>query len=143
MIKKLFTTNFSSALLHIWLLLFRAGTSVLMLTHGMPKLSRLFGDDPIKFADPLGVGVVISLALAVFSEFFCSLLIIIGLGTRLAVLPLIFTMAIIVFVVHAGDPFTKIELPLMYLFAYITILVAGPGKYSVDGMIAPATGKRK
>jgi putative oxidoreductase len=143
MIKKIFTTNYNSTLLNLWLLAFRVGTSVMMLTHGMPKLSRLFGDDPIKFADPLGVGVVTSLALAVFSEFFCSLLLILGLGTRLAVLPLIFTIMVISFVVHAGDPFTEIELPLMYLFAYLTILVAGPGKYSVDGMISPAGGKRR
>jgi putative oxidoreductase len=143
MIKKFFSTNYNSTLLNVWLLAFRVGTSVMMLTHGMPKLSRLFGDDPIKFADPLGVGVVTSLALAVFSEFFCSLLLILGLGTRLAVLPLIFTMMVISFVVHAGDPFTEIELPLMYLFAYLTILVAGPGKYSVDGMISPAKGKRR
>ncbi len=143
MIKKFFSTNYNSTLLNVWLLVFRVGTSVMMLTHGMPKLSRLFGDDPIKFADPLGVGVVASLALAVFSEFFCSLLLILGLGTRLAVLPLIFTMIVISFVVHAGDPFTKIELPLMYLFAYLTILVAGPGKYSVDGMISPAGSKRR
>ena len=76
-----------------------------------------------------------SLALTVFAEFFCSILIIIGFGTRLATIPLIVTMIVAVFIQHASDPFQRMELGLMFLFAYLTILVAGPGKYSVDGMI--------
>ncbi len=78
----------------IALLLLRLGVGGLMLTHGIPKLMRLFGSDPIQFGDPIGIGVEASLTLAVFSEVICSVLIIIGLGTRLAAIPLIITMAV-------------------------------------------------
>jgi len=50
-------------------------------------------------------------------------------------LPLIFTMFTIVFIVHANDPFSKQELGLLYLLPYITIFFTGPGKYSVDARL--------
>lgn len=133
--KRLFSTHYSDGLLHFWLLINRIAISGFMLTHGLPKLYRFFGDGDIRFADPLGIGVLPSLVLAVFAEVICSILIIIGFGTRLATIPLIITMVVAVFLVHAADPFQRMELGLMYLFAYLTILVAGPGKYSIDGMI--------
>ncbi|MEP2131400.1 MAG: DoxX family protein, partial [Algoriphagus sp.] len=62
----------------IGLLVLRLGAGGMMLTHGYPKLLRLFGDEPIKFMDFLGVGPVVSLSLAVFAEFICAILIILG-----------------------------------------------------------------
>jgi len=121
--KQLFSTNYSTGLLHFWLLINRIAVSAFMLTHGLPKLYRFFGDGDIRFADPLGIGVLPSLASAVFAEVICSILIIIGFGTRLATIPLIITMAVAVFMVHAADPFQRMELGLMYLFAFMTILV--------------------
>ncbi len=132
---KFFTTNFSPGLFHFWLLVYRIAVSAFMLTHGLPKLFRFFGTDEIRFADPLGIGVVPSLLLAVFAEVVCSVLIIIGFGTRLAVIPLIITMAVAVFIHHAADPFARMELGLMFLLAYVSLLITGPGKYSVDGMV--------
>jgi putative oxidoreductase len=116
----------------IAILLLRLGVSGLMLTHGIPKLMRLFGSDPIQFGDPIGIGVEASLTLTVFSEVICSVLIIIGLGTRLASIPLIVTMAVAFFVVHAADPFQRKELALFYLIVYIVLLLTGSGKYSLD-----------
>ncbi|MDO8896504.1 MAG: DoxX family protein, partial [Bacteroidales bacterium] len=106
--------------------------SVFMITHGWPKLMRYFSEDSIRFADPLGVGVIQSLLLAVFSEVVCSLFIILGLGTWAASIPLIITMAVAAFVVHADDPFARKEMALLYLLAYIMLLIFGSGKYSID-----------
>lgn len=131
---RLFSTRINNSILHLWLLVYRIAVSAFMLTHGLPKFYRFFGDDPVRFADPLGIGVLPSLVLAAFAELVCSVLIIIGLGTRLATIPLIITMIVAVFIVHANDPFARMELGLMYLFTYLTILVAGPGRYSIDGM---------
>jgi putative oxidoreductase len=86
----------------------------------------------IRFADPFGLGVTLSLFLVVFAEFFCSILIGFGIGTRLATLPLIITMFVAAFIAHGPDPFGKKELALLYLVIYIFLLVAGSGKYSVD-----------
>jgi len=103
-----------------------------MLTHGLPKLAKLLPGQEISFPDPLGISPLFSLILAVFAEVVCSLLIILGLGTRLAALPLAITMAVAGFMVHAADPFQRKELALMYLLAYISLMVTGSGKFSVD-----------
>lgn len=116
----------------IGILLLRLGVGGLMLTHGIPKLLRLFGSDPIQFADPIGIGVEASLTLAVFSEVICSILIIVGLATKLASIPLIITMAVAFFIVHADDPFQRKELALFFLIVYIVLLFTGSGKYSLD-----------
>lgn len=100
--------------------------------HGWGKLLRLFGDDPIKFADPFGLGPEISLGLVVLAEFFCSVLLIVGLFTRYATIPLIITMAVVVFMVHFDDPFGKMEKGLMYLAVYLSLFLTGPGWYSLD-----------
>ncbi len=107
----------------------------MLFAHGWPKLMKFFGEGPVKFADPLGLGAVSSLALATFAELLCAGMLVIGVWTRWAAIPLIVTMAVAVFIVHLNDPFSKQELPLMYLSAYIVLLLAGPGKYSLDYLI--------
>lgn len=113
------------------LLIFRIGISCLMLTHGIPKLITFFGSEEIRFADPVGMGETVTFTFAVFAEFLCSVLILIGLGTRLAVIPLIITMAVALFV-HMPDGFGKQELPFLYLTGYILLFLTGSGKYSLD-----------
>jgi len=41
-------------------------------------------------------------------------------------------MAVAAFVVHAGDPFSKMEMSLLYLLLFITLFIFGPGKYAID-----------
>lgn len=114
------------------LLILRAGTALALITHGWPKLQN-FGERAARFADPYGLGSEISLGLAVFAEFFCSIFLLLGLYARLALVPLIVTMATIVFVVHGNDPFGKKEMAVLYLVAFAALFFTGPGKYSVDG----------
>ncbi|WP_425637035.1 DoxX family protein [Algoriphagus yeomjeoni] len=118
----------------IGLLVLRLGAGGMILTHGYPKLMRLIGDDPIKFMDFLGIGPVVSLTLAVFAEFICGILVVIGFKTRLATIPLIITMLTAAFVAHASDPFGRKELPLLYFTVFFCILIFGAGKYSLDGL---------
>ena len=114
------------------LLLFRLAIGGMMLVHGIPKLLQLFSGEEIVFANPLMIGDTASLALAVFAEVICSVLIILGLGTRLAVIPLIITMAVAILVVHVTDGFQAQELGLLYLICYLVLFYTGSGKYSLD-----------
>ncbi len=102
--------------------------------HGWPKLSR-FAELSGGFADPLGVGSTTSLALAIFAEVGCGMLLAVGLGTRLAAIPLAFTMAIAAFVVHAGDPWARKELALAYLVIYVALALTGAGRFSIDARL--------
>ncbi len=133
--KRIIGTPASEGALDLAILLLRVTVAVFMLTHGLPKLERLFGGEEIRFADPFGAGPVVSLALTVFAEFLCSILIGLGLGTRLAVLPLIVTMAVAAFVAHGDDPFASKEMALLYLVIYITLLITGSRKYSLDRIL--------
>ena len=131
--KAIFTTK--HYLVDLALLIFRVSTGLLMLTrHGWGKLSG-YGERMDTFSDPLGVGPPASLGLAVFAEFFCSLLIVLGLGTRLATIPLIITMLVAAFIIHGDDPFAKKEMALLYLVSFLLLFFSGPGKYSVDRLI--------
>ncbi|MGO1585469.1 DoxX family protein [Mesonia sp.] len=114
------------------LLLFRIAIGGMMLVHGIPKLLQLFSGEEIVFADPIGIGATATLALSVIAEVICSVLIIIGLGTRLAVIPLIINMAVAVLIFHATDGFQAQELGALYLICYLVLFYTGSGKYSFD-----------
>jgi putative oxidoreductase len=100
--------------------------------HGLRKIDRLFGSEEIKFADPFGIGPVPSLALVVFAEVVCAVLLAIGLFTRLSLIPLIITMLVAAFYAHWADPFSDKEMSILYLTAYTALLLTGPGWFSVD-----------
>jgi len=120
----------------ISLLLFRLYVGFAMFYgHGLRKFNKLIGDEDITFADPFGIGPAPSLALAVFAEVFCSFLIVLGLFTRLATIPLIITMLVAWLMVHSGDPFGDQELPVFYLISYIVIFLQGSGWYSLDALM--------
>jgi putative oxidoreductase len=118
----------------VGLLIFRVVVGVLMLPHGWPKLAN-FAERMEKFSDPLGIGSTLSLTGTVIAEFFCSLLLILGLFTRAALIPLIFTFIIITFVVHGDDPLGDRETQLLFLTCYLVLLFTGPGKYSIDARL--------
>ena len=133
--RKLFSTTFPDFYSHLCLLFLRIAAGSFILTHGLPKLARLTSGEEIKFADPFGLGPAFTLALAVFTEVFCSILIILGLGTRLASIPLIVTMLVAAFHAHADDPFGTKEKPLLFFLIFLMFLVFGSGKYSFDSIV--------
>lgn len=102
----------------------------------MFKLGKIFSGAPIQFADPIGLGQEISFYLAAFAEGICVLFVFFGLFTRLALIPLIITMAVIVFIQHSGAPFGNIEMALAYFVAFIAIFLLGPGKHSLDNLLS-------
>lgn len=105
--------------------------SLMLLGHGLPKLMD-YHDNYDSFPDPLGIGNNISFFFTVFAEVVCSGALILGLFTRLAVIPLIATMLIAILVIHVDDPWPKKEFAIMYLLPYITLYFTGSGEYSMD-----------
>ncbi|MDI6046365.1 DoxX family protein [Flavobacterium yafengii] len=135
MIQKLFSPSSWSANATDWAsLILRLTLGLLMLSHGIPKLMKLL-NGTMEFGDPIGIGVPASLTLTVFAEVFCSILIIIGFWTRLALIPLIITMAVAVFIVHINDDLGTMESALMYLLSYTALFLLGSGTYSMDEVL--------
>lgn len=104
-----------------------------MIPHGYSKLERLLehGTDA-QFADPFGIGMFPTLLLAILSEVICPILVILGIKTRFAAIPVIITMVIAAFVAHAGDPWAKKEMAFLYLIAYTVIALIGAGRYAIN-----------
>lgn len=75
------------------------------------------------------------MSLTIFAEFFCAGLIMIGLMTRLATIPLIIAMSVALFYSHNGEMFGEGEKAALFLAGYIALLFAGPGKLSADKLI--------
>lgn len=121
--------------LRVWL-----GASLLLL-HGWGKLAA-YKKLPRGFPDPLGVGNEVSWGLAVFAEVVCAALLVIGLFTRFAALAGAITMAVAFFLVHemrlkGANPG---ELAFIYLAGMLTILLAGPGRFALDGKSKSSSG---
>ena len=79
-----------------FLLVARVVFALLLASHGLQKLEG-FGQMSGGFPDPLGLGSGLSLLLAIFGELVCSLALVVGVLSRLVLLPMIFTMCVVPF----------------------------------------------
>jgi len=70
----------------------------------------------------------------IFAELVCGFLVLIGLFTRLAAIPLVISMAVALFRAHHGDVFGDGEKATIFLLSFVAVLLVGPGKASIDGI---------
>ena len=84
------------------------------------------------FGDILGIGAKLSFNLVIFAEFFCALLVLIGLFTRLAVIPIFITMIVAYFVAHANDTFQVKQIAFIHMLLSIVVFILGSGRFSLD-----------
>ena len=117
------------------LLIVRVVFGVMLMNHGIDKWAN-YQELSAVFPDPLGIGSPLSLGLAIFGELACSMAFIIGFLYRLAMIPMIFTMCVAFFIVHADDPFAVKELAFVYLVVFVLMYIVGPGKFAVDRWIS-------
>lgn len=108
--------------------------SMMLFMHGLGKLQN-FSTLSDSFPDPIGLGSTFSLCLAIFAELFCSAAVILGLKTRFAAVPLLITMLVAGFIIHADDPWSKKELALLYATSFAVLAIIGGGKFSLDSKL--------
>ena len=132
--KRLLSIKYTAGSFNFSMLLLRLVFGLMMIAqHGMPKLMN-FATMSNGFYDPMGIGSRTSLILVIFAEVFCSFFLVLGLFTRIALIPLIILMCVAFFGRHnglVGDG----EMAVLYLCVYVVLLFLGPGRVSVDGMI--------
>ncbi|MFN9710463.1 MAG: DoxX family protein [Bacteroidota bacterium] len=133
--KKLVSIKYTPAVFNISFLLLRLIFGITMIVNnGYPKLVG-FAEKKEKFVDFLGLGSTTTLILVIFAEVFCSSLIVLGLFTRIVCVPIVFSLGYAFFITHGGDFFGDGEFAVLYLTVFSIILLCGPGKISVDGLI--------
>jgi putative oxidoreductase len=123
-------------LLRVWLGL------TMLLVHGWDKLVS-FGSTAEQFPSIFGMGSTLSLGLAVFAEAVCALLLAVGLLSRTAAAVLAVTMAVAFFVVHEASLVpgpTSGELAFIYLAGFTTLVLTGPGRWSLDAAVFGRSG---
>jgi putative oxidoreductase len=114
------------------LLLVRVWAGVVMAaSHGLGKVSDLSGFIPKVASKGIPLASVLAPA-AALSEFLGGLLLALGLFTRVSAAFMLTTMLVAGFVVHAADPFMKKELAFTYATLLAGVLLAGPGRFSLD-----------
>lgn len=136
MLRRLLLMKFTSRKVDCGLLALRLmAATPLFLKHGTEKLFR-FHHMMSFFPNPLHIGVLPSLLFATLSDGICTLLIIVGFATRWAALVCFINISVaLVFVHHFaifGPQGDHGELMLLYLAAIVTLILAGPGRYSID-----------
>ena len=115
------------------LLILRIGAgSFMFFGHGLQKLNMLFGPGEIKFANPVGLGPELSLVLSTFAEFLCAGLLILGIFPRVSTGVLAINMFVAGIIYHAPDPFGTKEKALLFFVVFVTLLLLGAGKYSIN-----------
>jgi putative oxidoreductase len=133
--RKLLSTGYSDGAFNFALLVQRVATGLLLLIgHGLPKISG-FNELAGSFYDPFRIGHRLSLILVILAELFCSMFLVLGLFTRIAALIIVINLSVAVFFYHHGMPLKNVELGAIYLTSVFTILILGPGRVSVDGMM--------
>lgn len=132
--KKLLSTNYQDWAFHTMMFLMRLTFGGLMLVnHGFQKLVK-YPNLQYKFSDPFHIGSQWSLLLVIFAEVFCSILLIAGLFTRLAAIPLVIAMGVAFFLAHNHD-FNEGEKAALFFTGFLSILLCGAGKASIDSMM--------
>ena len=123
------------------LLAVRVFFGLLFFIHGLDKMMN-FSTLSETFPSVLGFGSYMTLMLAIFTEFCCSLFLITGLLQRIILIPMIISMAVAFFVVHDAM-LPEGELALIYLIVFIILYITGPGRYSIDYVIDSKVKKYK
>lgn len=133
MLKLLFPTYNKIDATSYAILLLRVAFAAMLMTHGWAKLSN-FSQTAASFES---MGGSVAAGLAVFAEFFCSMGVIVGFLHRLAIIPMIITMSVAFFIAHGGKLVGEGsgEMAFLYLIAFISLLITGAGRFSVDHII--------
>ncbi|MET1057590.1 MAG: DoxX family protein [Pedobacter sp.] len=102
--------------------------------HGMKKF-RIQNGQKEHVPNPLHLPEKLNALVATFSDTIVPVLVAIGFGTRLFLLPSIGVTAIGYFVVHRRDDIEVRDVPYMYTLAMLFLLVLGAGTYSADAYL--------
>lgn len=141
---RLFAVGKNSRSVNIALLLLRIMVATnLIYHHGVDKITdwNMLITRPL---DPIHIGVVPSLLFAGFADIVCASCVLFGFATRIASFFNLVVLSTVFFIMYHAltTPYWPVphtyraELVWQYMAAMVAIIIAGPGRYSIDGKLA-------
>ena len=131
--KFLFPQHCRETGISILILCLRIFFGLIFLLHGFEKLMN-FNELSTTFPSVFGFGSYMTLMVAIFTEFCCSLFLMTGLLLRIMVIPMIISMGVAFFDVHDAI-LPEGELALIYMITFFILFLIGPGRFSLDYLI--------
>ena len=129
----LFPQYFRGKGISFLILLLRLFFGALFFMHGLDKMTN-FSVLSDNYPSVLGLGSYTTLMVTIFCEFACSMFLMVGLMTRIVLIPMALAMAVAFFDIHDGM-MPEGELSLIFMIVFIILFMTGPGKYSIDWLI--------
>lgn len=134
-IKLFIETDAGSLANNMALLLFRIlFAAELFRVHGMKKF-RVINGKQEQIPNPLHLPEKLNGLVAVFADTMVPFLLILGIGTRLVLLPTFGVTAVGYFVVHRKDSLEIRDVPYTYSIILALLWILGPGTFSIDHYI--------
>jgi putative oxidoreductase len=123
------TTDLALFLLRVWFGL------LLFVKHGLDKAMN-FNRVSAHFADPFHIGSTPSLLLVLLAEAVCTLLVVLGLWTRVAAAIIVINLAVAFGFAHRFQLFGARNGELAFAFggAFLALCFSGAGRWSLDGI---------
>jgi len=106
------------------------GSLLLLYVHGLPKIVH-FSEELTRIEDPFGFGPYFSLIPAIVAEVICPILILFGVATRLACVPIVAVLLVAMLVVHPGWSIAEGQFGWLLLIIFTTLAITGPGAWRV------------
>ena len=107
--------------------------SAFLMYYGWDKFTN-FEEKSSYWHDPFHIGRAASLSLTIFAELICPVFVILGLFTRIALVPVLINMAVAILIGHTGQPFMEREHAFSFFMPFVAIFLIGPGRYSLDAL---------
>lgn len=121
--------------LPLGLLFLRVSAALLLLhIHGLPKLLN-WSTELQRIEDPFGLGPTLTLAMAVFAEVVCPVLLMLGVFARLACLPVLAVLGVALAVVHPEWTLEQAQFAWLFTVLFAGLAITGPGAWAIK---APA-----
>lgn len=144
LIKRMFLYSAGLTFTNMARLFMRLFTGVMFMQFGIRQIAQ-FNELALSFPSVFGMGAEVSLLVMILIEIICSTLIILGLFTRFAIIPPMVSMVIAECVLvqelmaQTNVTFQSsqiIFLPIMFIGIFLFMMLAGPGKISLDYIIS-------
>jgi len=106
------------------------GSLLLLLVNGLPKVLHYTAQAVIE--DPLHIGRSPTIWLAIFAEVICPLLMIVGIGVRVAAIPIMVVTVIALTLVHPDWTLEQAQFAWMLLIIFGTVAIGGAGRFRIS-----------